>query len=40
VQASAVCQSALRAKMLDDRVRDFIERHPDALMARILRCAF
>jgi hypothetical protein len=26
--------------MLDDRVRDFIERHPDALMARILRCAF
>jgi O-methyltransferase involved in polyketide biosynthesis len=32
VQASVVCQSALRAKMLDDRVRDFIERHPDAVV--------
>jgi O-methyltransferase involved in polyketide biosynthesis len=32
VQASVVCQSALRAKMLDDRVRDFIGRHPDAVI--------
>src|ERR1700759_37334 len=30
VPASVVCQSALRAKMLDDRVRAFIEQHPDA----------
>jgi O-methyltransferase involved in polyketide biosynthesis len=32
VQTSVVCQSALRAKMLDDRVRDFIGRHPDAVI--------
>jgi O-methyltransferase involved in polyketide biosynthesis len=31
VQTSVVCQTALRAKMLDDRVRDFIKRHPDAV---------
>jgi O-methyltransferase involved in polyketide biosynthesis len=32
VQTSVVCQAALRAKMLDDRVRDFVARHPDALV--------
>ena len=32
VQTSVVCQSALRAKMLDDRVRDFIVRHSDAVV--------
>ena len=32
VQASVVCQTALRAKMLDDRVRDFVEEHPDAVV--------
>jgi O-methyltransferase involved in polyketide biosynthesis len=32
VQTSVVCQAALRAKMLDDRVRDFIDRHPDAVV--------
>ena len=32
VQTSVVCQSALRAKMLDDRVRGFIDRHPDAVV--------
>jgi O-methyltransferase involved in polyketide biosynthesis len=32
VQTSVVCQTALRAKMLDDRVRDFIERQPDAVV--------
>ncbi len=32
VQTSVVCQTALRAKMLDDRVRDFVERHPDAVV--------
>ena len=31
VPASVVCQSALRAKMLDDRVRVFIAEHPDAV---------
>jgi O-methyltransferase involved in polyketide biosynthesis len=31
VQTSVVCQTALRAKMLDDRVRDFIKRHLDAV---------
>ena len=30
VQASVVCQTALRAKMLDDRVRDFVHKHHDA----------
>ncbi len=35
VQASVVCQTALRAKMLDDRVRDFIGRHPDAVIVDI-----
>ena len=32
VQASVVCQTALRAKMLDDRVRTFVGRHPDAVV--------
>jgi len=32
VQTSVVCQAALRAKMLDDRVRDFVEQHPDAVI--------
>ena len=32
VQTSVVCQTALRAKMLDDRVRDFVEGHPDAVV--------
>ena len=32
VQASVVCQSALRAKMLDDRVRAFIAGNPDAVV--------
>jgi O-methyltransferase involved in polyketide biosynthesis len=32
VQTSVVCQSALRAKMLDDRVRAFVADHPDAVV--------
>jgi O-methyltransferase involved in polyketide biosynthesis len=32
VQTSVVCQTALRAKMLDDRVRAFVTRHPDAVV--------
>jgi len=32
VQASVVCQTALRAKMLDDRVRDFVHKHHDAVV--------
>jgi O-methyltransferase involved in polyketide biosynthesis len=32
VQTSVVCQTALRAKMLDDRVRDFIDKHPEAVV--------
>ena len=32
VQTSVVCQTALRAKMLDDRVRPFITEHPDAVV--------
>ena len=32
VQTSVVCQTALRAKMLDDRVRAFISKHPDAVI--------
>ena len=32
VQSSVVCQTALRAKMLDDRVRAFVERHPEAVV--------
>ncbi|GFG49136.1 GlcNAc transferase [Mycolicibacterium agri] len=32
VQTSVVCQTALRAKMLDDRVRDFVRRHTDAVV--------
>jgi O-methyltransferase involved in polyketide biosynthesis len=32
VQTSVVCQTALRAKMLDDRVRAFIGKHPDAVV--------
>jgi O-methyltransferase involved in polyketide biosynthesis len=30
--ASVVCQSSLRAKMLDDRVRSFTFEHPDAVV--------
>ena len=32
VQTSVVCQTALRAKMLDDRVRAFIRVHQDAVV--------
>jgi len=32
VTSSVVCQSALRAKMLDDRVRAFTNHHPDAVV--------
>jgi O-methyltransferase involved in polyketide biosynthesis len=32
VQTSVVCQTALRAKMLDDRVRGFVAKHPDAVV--------
>jgi O-methyltransferase involved in polyketide biosynthesis len=32
VQTSVVCQTALRAKMLDDRVRAFVGRHPHAVV--------
>jgi O-methyltransferase involved in polyketide biosynthesis len=32
VQTSVVCQTALRAKMLDDRVRRFVDEHPDAVV--------
>ena len=32
VQTSVVCQTALRAKMLDDRVRAFVKKHPDAVV--------
>ncbi|WP_123026363.1 class I SAM-dependent methyltransferase [Mycolicibacterium stellerae] len=32
VQTSVVCQTALRAKMLDDRVRAFVSEHPDAVV--------
>ncbi len=32
VPTSVVCQSALRAKMLDDRVRTFTAQHPDAVV--------
>jgi O-methyltransferase involved in polyketide biosynthesis len=32
VQSSVVCQSALRAKMLDDRVRAFVAHHRDAVV--------
>ena len=32
VPAAVVCQSALRAKMLDDRVRTFTVEHPDAVV--------
>ena len=35
VPASVVCQSALRAKMLDDRVRTFTTEHPDAVVVDI-----
>jgi O-methyltransferase involved in polyketide biosynthesis len=35
VPASVVCQSALRAKMLDDRVRTFTNEHPDAVVVDI-----
>jgi O-methyltransferase involved in polyketide biosynthesis len=32
IPTSVVCQTALRAKMLDDRVRDFTSQHPDAIV--------
>ncbi|WP_212811476.1 MULTISPECIES: class I SAM-dependent methyltransferase [unclassified Mycolicibacterium] len=32
VQTSVVCQTALRAKMLDDRVAAFLAAHPDAVV--------
>jgi O-methyltransferase involved in polyketide biosynthesis len=32
VQTSVVCQTALRAKMLDDRVRHFVDKHPEAVV--------
>ncbi|CAM2825211.1 GlcNAc transferase [Mycobacterium intermedium] len=32
VTVSVVCQTALRAKMLDDRLRAFISKHPDAVV--------
>lgn len=32
VPANIVCQTALRAKMLDDRLREFTARHPDAVV--------
>jgi O-methyltransferase involved in polyketide biosynthesis len=32
VQTSVVCQTALRAKMLDDRVRSFVADNPDAVV--------
>ena len=32
VQTSVVCQTALRAKMLDDRVRAFTRQHQDAVV--------
>ncbi|MEV0670197.1 class I SAM-dependent methyltransferase [Mycobacterium sp. NPDC050441] len=32
VQTSVVCQSALRAKMLDDRVRAFVSSYPGAVV--------
>lgn len=32
VPTSVVCQSALRAKMLDDRIRTFVSEHPDAVV--------
>jgi O-methyltransferase involved in polyketide biosynthesis len=32
VPASVVCQAALRAKMLDERVRAFTAEHPDAVV--------
>ena len=32
VQASVVCQTALRAKMLDERVGAFVGKHPDAVV--------
>ena len=32
MQTSVVCQTALRAKMLDDRVRAFVKKHPDAVV--------
>ncbi len=35
VPSSAVRQTALRAKMLDDRVRRFISRHPDAVVVAL-----
>ena len=32
IQTSVLCQTALRAKMLDDRASDFIAEHPDAVV--------
>ncbi len=35
VPSSAVRQTALRAKMLDDRARSFISQHPDAVVVAL-----
>lgn len=35
VPSSAVRQTALRAKMLDDRARNFIDEHPDAVVVAL-----
>jgi len=35
VPSSAVRQTALRAKMLDERVRGFISEHPDAVLVAL-----
>ncbi|MDT5018876.1 MAG: hypothetical protein QOD39_5036, partial [Mycobacterium sp.] len=32
LQTSVLCQTALRAKTLDDRVRAFVAKHPDAVV--------
>ncbi|HEU0191559.1 MAG TPA: class I SAM-dependent methyltransferase [Mycobacterium sp.] len=32
IPTNVICQTALRAKMLDDRVRDFTARHPEAVV--------
>lgn len=32
VQSSVICQAALRAKMLDDRIRRFVAEHPNAVV--------
>jgi O-methyltransferase involved in polyketide biosynthesis len=35
VPSNVVCQAALRAKMLDDRVRSFISEHPNAVVVAL-----